>query len=114
MQPQTLDARVERLEPRVTILERLPARVDALVSQISQLREEIRVEFSTVRGEIQAADEETRRTLRDETRAGDEETRRVLVDEIRVSGQRIMDHARVLYEDMKATVALLREGQASS
>jgi hypothetical protein len=41
----------------------MPARVDALTLQVSQLRDEMRSEFSAVRGEIQAGDEETRRTL---------------------------------------------------
>lgn len=98
MPPQTLAARVERLERRVTILEELPARVDLLASQFSQLRDEMRADFSAVRDEI---------------RAGDEETRRVLVEEIRSGDQRIMDQARVLYEDVKATLALLKEGQSS-
>ena len=55
MQPQTLDARVERLEKRVTILEHLPARVEELAGQILQLREEMHAEFSAVRGEIRGA-----------------------------------------------------------
>ena len=74
MATQTLATRVDSLEERVTRLEELPARVDALTLQVSQLRDEMRVEFSAVRDEIRAGDEETRRTLRDEIRAGDEET----------------------------------------
>ena len=49
MSPQTLVRRVEKLEERVTILEELPARIDDLTLQISQLREEMRGEFSAVR-----------------------------------------------------------------
>lgn len=106
MPPQTLVRRVERLEERVTILEQLPARVDALTSQISQLREEMRAEFSAVRTENQAGDEETRRSLREEIRAGDEETRRVL----READERILNQARVLHEDVVARLALIQEG----
>jgi hypothetical protein len=83
MATQTLAARMDNVEQRVTRLEELPARVDALALQISQLGDEMHGEFSTVRDEIRGGDEETRRTLRDEIRAGDEETRRVLRDEIR-------------------------------
>jgi len=109
MAPQTVVTRVERLEARVTILEELPARIDALTLQVSQLREEVRAEFSATRTEIRAGDEETRRVLRDEmhTEFG------ALREEMRAGDQRIMDHARVLYEDMKATLALMKEGQSA-
>jgi uncharacterized alpha-E superfamily protein len=80
MQPQSLAARVERLERRVTILEELPARVDALTLQVSQLREEMHVEFSAIRTEIRTGDQE------------------------------IMNQMRVLYEDMNAKLALIQEG----
>ena len=66
MAPQTIAIRVERLEARVTTLEELPARIEALTLQVSQLREEVRAEFSATRTEIRAGDEETRRVLRDE------------------------------------------------
>jgi predicted phage gp36 major capsid-like protein len=79
----------------VTRLEELPARVDALTLQVSQLRDEMRSEFSAVRGEIQAGDEETRRTVREEIRAGDE---------------RVMEQARVLHEDVVSRLALIQEG----
>jgi hypothetical protein len=129
MQPQKIERRVERLEGRVTILEQLPARVEGLASQILQLRTEMRAEFSAVRENIQAGDEETRRALRDEIRAGDEETRRALRDEIRAGeeetrrvlrnefhaiGDQIMSQARTLYEDMRGTIKLLEEGRSSS
>ena len=119
----------------MTILEQLPDRLDALAVQISQFRDEVRVEFSAVRREIQAGDEETRRSLREEIRAGDEETRRVLREEIRAidgslreviqgtasalekkiqagneESQRFM---RVLYEDMVLRLATIQEGRDS-
>jgi predicted phage gp36 major capsid-like protein len=79
----------------VTLLEELPARVDALTLQVSQLRDEMRAEFSAVRTEIRAGDENTCRTLREEIRAGDE---------------RVMEQARVLHEDVVSRLALIQEG----
>jgi uncharacterized coiled-coil protein SlyX len=109
MAPQTLAARMDSLEARVTLLEELPARLDALALQVSQLRDEMRSEFAAVRGGVEAGDEETRRALRDEIRTGDEETRRTLRDEIRTGLAEVMTHARVLHEDQKATIALIAE-----
>ena len=79
MAPQTLAARMDSLEARVTLLEQLPARVDALASQVSQLRDEMRSEFSAVRGEIQTG------------------------------LAKVMTHARVLHEDQKVTIAFIAE-----
>ena len=76
----------------MTILEQLPARVDALALQVSQLRDEMHAEFSAVRGEIEAGDEETRRVLRG---AADE----------------IMGQARSLYENALSRIALMEEGR---
>lgn len=121
MQPQTLDRRVERLETRVTALEQLPARMDALVVQVSQLRDEMRAEFSAIRGglhdEMRAGDEETRRTLgeeilrtlREEIRAGDEDTRRTLGEEIRAGDERILTQARLLHEEVVSRLAVIQE-----
>ena len=64
MPPQTIGNRVDRLEQRVTELERLPDRMSALELQIVQLRAEMREEFSAVRQEIREGDEETRRFMR--------------------------------------------------
>lgn len=75
---------MDRLERRVEILEKLPERVTALESQIVQLRDEMRSEFSA-----------TRADLRGEIRAGDEETRRLM---------------RVLHEDVVQRIATLKEG----
>jgi len=94
MQPQPLERRVERLEQRVALLEELPARMDRLESQFLQLREEMRGEFSAMQVEL---------------RAGDEETRRVLHEEI----QSVMTHARVLHEDIKATIRVMNEGRST-
>jgi hypothetical protein len=94
MTTQTLVKRVDTLEERVTRVEELPARMDSLTLQVSQLRDEMRVEFSAVRDEI---------------RAGDEETRRVLGDEIRAGDMQVMNQARVLHEDVVSRLALSQD-----
>jgi predicted phage gp36 major capsid-like protein len=99
------------LERRVELLEQLPERMTALESQFVQLRDEMRAEFSIVRGEIRAGDEGTQRTLRDEIRAGDEETRRVLRDEIRTGDEETRRYMRVLHEDLVTRITLLGEGR---
>jgi hypothetical protein len=66
MSPQPLATRVERLEQRMTALEELPARVEALELQIVQLRGEMHGEFAALRIDMRAGDEETRRVLREE------------------------------------------------
>jgi hypothetical protein len=91
MPPQTLERRVERLEQRVTVLEQLPARIDGIAVQISQLRDEMHAEFSAIRNEIVAGDEQVITTLREETGA-------------------VMTQSRVLYEDLKASLVLIQEG----
>ena len=55
---------MEILEKKVEVLERLPARVEAMELQILQLRDEVRVEFSAMRQEMRTGDEETRRYMR--------------------------------------------------
>ena len=88
MEPQTLEQRVEHLERRVTLLEELPARVDALGLQISQLRDEMRAEFSA-------------------TRSRDEETRRLLLKEIEETRAQML----MLHEDTLSRLALTQEGK---
>ena len=82
--PQDLEKRVEILEDRVDLLEKLPARVAGLESQVVQLRDEMRAEFSAVRTE-----------LRQEIRAGDQETQRLM---------------RVLHEEVLARIETLDRG----
>ena len=96
MARESLERRVDMLERRVELLEQLPERMTALESQFVLLRDEMRAEFSTARGEIRAGDEDTRRVLRDEIRTGDEETRRYM---------------RVLHEDLVTRITLLGEGR---
>jgi hypothetical protein len=68
-----------RLEQRVTVLEQLPARIDGLALQISQLHEAMRTEFSAMRKEMRELNEATNRQM------------------------------RVLHEDAIARIALIRE-----
>lgn len=78
MASETVETRVERLEDRVTRLEELPARMDRLELQIVQLRSEMGDEFSAVRRELRAGDDETRQEMREgfaSLRLADEETR---------------------------------------
>jgi cell division protein FtsB len=87
MPPQPLESRVESLEHRVSQLEQLRGRIDDLTSQISQLRTEMRAEFSAVRGEIG----EQGQSLRAEIGA-------------------LATHMRVLHEDVISRFARLEEG----
>lgn len=90
MSPQTLTNRVEILERKVEGLAELPDRVGALELQVSQLRTEMRGEFSAVRTEMRELNEETRHEL----------------------GRRIDElgtHMRVLHEDVISRIALLDE-----
>ena len=64
MQQRSAIERIEILERKVEILERLPERVTAVELQLVQLRDEMRAEFSATRAEIRAGDEETRRFMR--------------------------------------------------
>jgi hypothetical protein len=56
MSPESLRVRVERLERRMENLELLPDRVSAVESQIMQLRDEMRNEFSATRALISDVD----------------------------------------------------------
>jgi len=130
---------MDNLERRVEILERLPDRVTALESQIVQLRDEMRSEFSatradaragdervmttlreeiragdervttTLREEIRAGDERVITTLREEIRSGDEETRRALTQEMRDLYDANERHMRLLHEDLVERIATLRD-----
>ena len=54
MPPQTIESRVGKLEHHVTNLQQLPARIDALSAQISQLQEDIGARFSATEERILA------------------------------------------------------------
>lgn len=111
MAQESLETRMDRLERRVEILEQLPERVTALESQIVLLRDEMRSEFSALRGEIRAGDEQVVKTLREEIRAGDEETRRVLTDRMEFLYDANERYMRLLHEDLVERIARLKEGR---
>ena len=94
MSPQTFAERVLGLEEEMTTLRELPKKVDEVGLQIVQLRDEMRSEFSAVRAEIRAGDEDVKQALRGEI----EETRRQM---------------RVLHEDIIGRLVLLDEGRDS-
>ena len=112
MSQPSIPVRVEILEKKMTSLDGLPERVDSLVMQIAQFRDEVRAEFSAIRTELsaKATREEVRdlaatlRTemhaceerLRTEIRAGDDETRRFM---------------RVLHEDLIARITVMGEAK---
>jgi hypothetical protein len=76
---------VERLARRVDILEQLPDRVSALESQIVQLRDEMRSEFSA--------------------------TRRDLTDRMESLFETNQRHMRTLHEDLVQRIATINEGR---
>jgi hypothetical protein len=111
MQERSIVERVEILERKVEALETLPDRMTRVELQLMQLRDEMRGEFSAIRGEMQTGDEETRRTLREEIREGKEETLRTLRDEIRAGDEETRRYMRMLHEDVIARLAIIQEGQ---
>jgi hypothetical protein len=96
MAQESLEKRMDRLEQRVEILERLPDRVAAVESQIVQLRDEMRSEFSAVRAEAEIRHEETRRVLA------------ARMDSLFDANQR---HMRLLHEDLAERIAKMSEGR---
>jgi uncharacterized coiled-coil protein SlyX len=138
MPPQTLENRVEKLEERVTILEQLPARVDALGMQISQLRDEMTAGFSAISGRCDALEKTLRDEIRGEIRGVNEridgvneridgvneridgvdvriDATGVRIDAmgVRIGGleERLSTQMRVLHEDVIARLQLIQEGQ---
>jgi hypothetical protein len=117
---QTLVRRVDNLEQRVTRLEELPHRVDALTLQISQLRGEMRGEFSAVREEMAAGFAAVRGEMTTEFAAvrGEMATASAVRDSIGALSTQmqtglaeVMAQARMLYEDRKTEQALIAEGR---
>lgn len=111
MPSQPLVKRVDRLEMRVTALEQLPERVDELASQISHLRNEMRVEFSAIRTEIRDGDAHVIRDLEAKISSGDEETRRVLRQEIHESHDDLGRQMRMLHEDVVERLKVMQDGR---
>ena len=94
MAARSLDERVEILEQKVGDLEKMPARTDAVESQILQLRGEMRDGFSAIDKRFGETDQRIQ-TLHEEMLTKFEETNR---------------HARVLHEEVLRRISLLKEG----
>ena len=109
MPPQGLDSRVESLEKGLTRLEQLPARIDDLTSQVSQLRTEMRDEFSAVRTEMAAGFAEVRSGMTAEFASVRSEIA-VKTDRLEARTDGLATQMRVLHEDVIARIALLQEG----
>ena len=108
MQERSIVERVEILERKVEALETLPDRMTRVELQLVQLRDEMRAEFSAIRGGADA--DVTLSTLRQEIRAIKEETRRVLREEIRAGVEETRRYMRMLHEDVIARLAIIQEG----
>ena len=87
MAVRSLTQRVEILEQKVGDLQELPTRMVAVESQILQLRDEMRVEFSAIRGQLGDID----RRMQE----GREEAKR---------------HATLLHEELITRISLIQEG----
>ena len=105
MQQRSVIERIEILEKRVEILERLPERVTAVELQLVQLRDEMRAGFSATRAEMRAGDEETRRLFLE----SEEETRRLL----REGDEETRRYMRILHEDVIARLSMLEPSRGS-
>jgi len=92
MARESLEKRMDRLERRVEILERLPERVTAVETQIVLLRDEMRSEFSAVRADAV-------------------ETRRVLTERMESLFDANQRHMRLLHEDLVERIARMGEGR---
>ena len=92
MARESLEKRMDGLERRVEILERLPDRVTAVESQIVLLRDEMRSEFSAVRADAV-------------------ETRRVLTERMESLFDANQRHMRLLHEDLVERIARMGEGR---
>ena len=108
--------RVEILEQTVSNLAALPARVAAVGQQVSQLRDEVRVEFSAVRAEMGQQIQGSEERLRVEMRSLNEETRREMQrlneqtrHEMAALNAETGAQMRVLHEDVIGRIATLGE-----
>jgi hypothetical protein len=111
--------RIEILEQKVEGLEVLPARMTTLGSQILQLGDDMRAEFSAIRQEMATAISR----LEERISSGDEETRRYagalhqdLIERLSVLEERMTSgdeetrrYMRVLHEDVIEKISRIQE-----
>ena len=83
MATQDLEKRVENIEQTLTILSTIPERLGTLETQFLQSREEVRLEFSAVHGELH---------------------------ELRDGQERLSSQMRMLHEDLVERIKRLGEG----
>jgi hypothetical protein len=115
MPRETLQARVDRLEKRVEILEQLPKRVTALESQIVLLRDEMRSEFSATR----ARDDETRRLLTERMDSMSDGLTKRMDSMFELLSERMVSlfdenerHMRLLHENLIQRISTMRESRS--
>jgi hypothetical protein len=104
MPERTMTERLENLEKKMELLERLPERVSAVELQILHIRSEMHGQFSAVRSEmheqfsaVRGEMHEQFSAVRDELHTEIEETRRYM---------------RVLHEEVLSRIAVIQEGHA--
>ena len=64
MQPRSFEERLAVLEKQMMEMRELPKRTTQIESQIVQLRQKVHDEFSAIRNELKAADDDTRVFMR--------------------------------------------------
>ena len=120
MQPQGIEAQVDRLERRVEMLEQLPERLDRLEGHILQFRQETRGEFSAVRAEMHEQGTRLESVFRSEIHALAAHTHSeimtlgvMLTDKIEKGLAENAAQNRLLYEDLVGRIAALGEASSS-
>ena len=104
--------RLEVLEVKVSALEALPARIDALTVQIGEQREALDRGVSTLRGEIASCRDELRQEItgvRDELRAQAAATHALMHSLIADT----RTHMLVLHEEVLGRIKLIGEGRSA-
>ena len=102
---ETLETRVSTLEQTVeqqATVRDLEVLQTALSAQILQLGGEMRGEFSALRGEIRAGDEETRGLIEERTAA--------LLAVVAAESRETRQHARTLHEDVIERIKVISRG----
>jgi hypothetical protein len=102
MSPQPLAAQVERLN--MTPLDKLPARVEALESQIVQCRGELHSEFAALRDDLRGEIWKLRDDLGGEIKA--------MGDRLEAAIQEARNHSRVMFEEVIERIGRIGKGSS--